>query len=121
MEEIAMAATASLIENYWLLHGEYDYGVSDRITWIDAVVKADPYELADDAELLRDARQKVVDAVFKTLIGTAPKEYGSLESLISYFDDQIEKLSSEQEDISEATAFREQLASMFEQLSGGRV
>lgn len=86
---------ADKIEQVMFERGEYDFGESDRVRWLDNVPNA--YDLADYPALLDSARERVTDCIESALDGKANEEIGGIQPLMEYLNDQINEMVEEDE------------------------
>ena len=99
---------ADSIEDFMFDRGEYDYSESDRIPWLKDC--KEPYELAENVELLNDDRAEAVSHIEKSL-NAGGKDFALL---IDYFDDQIRICSPADELREKASIFKECLENIKE-------
>ena len=82
---------ADTIEQHMFERGEYDFGESDRIRWLDGLPNA--YELAENPEALSGARQFVTASIENDL-----KTVDGREALKNYLNDELHQLDKGDED-----------------------
>lgn len=81
---------ADAIEQFMLERGEYDYGESDRIRWLEGL--PDAHDIADSYDVYKDARKTVTENIENSL-GTVKGVY----SLIDYLESEIAVMDKDDE------------------------
>lgn len=95
---------ADKIEQIMYVRGEYDFGESDRIRWLEGLPNA--FDLADSPSLLDSIRWTVADRIEKDL------ENGNVADICNYLNDQIAEMVEEDELIPVAESLCKQLKSL---------
>lgn len=88
---------AADLEQFMFERGEYDYGVGDRVRWVEDADVPEPYALAESKEVLDNAREKVTGLIEQVIKGEASEEIGGIEPIRNYLNDELNTMDEEDE------------------------